>query len=438
MTANKQPTGNPLTLVRGALLTGTAVIAVTFFGFGGWAATAPLASASVAQGVVAVHSRRQTIQHLEGGIIAELPVRDGDLVKAGDLLVRLDDTKARASYELLRGQYFAALGEKSRLEAERDGLDQIQWDDELLAEQNAADIKNIMRGQSNVFQSRKEYVAGQDVIIRERQLQSGQEIEALEAQLKAETRKLSLIQEELTGVEELFAKGLEKRPRLLSLQRASAEIEGTRGQLAARIARAKQTISELAAQQSDLKNRMMTEVVGQLRDVEGKIADLGQRLRAGKDVLDRVEIRAPRDGYIVNMAYHTVGGVIEPSKPILDLVPYDDTLVVEARFEPRDIDVLKVGLPAEITLTPYSTRTVPPVAGRLVLVSADSLVDQKTGLAYYAGRVEVDQDELHHLKDVKLVPGMPAQVMVRTGERTALDYLIDPFQKSIHRAFREK
>lgn len=434
----KQTIPDPARSVRGLLMTGTAVIAVTFFGVGGWAATAPLASASVSSGTVAVSSKRQTIQHLEGGIIAELAVRDGDLVSAGDLLVRLDDTKTRANYELVRGQFLASLGEKSRLEAERDGTREIQWANELLEAKDDPEAQTILRGQTNVFKSRRDYVASQEQLIREKQLQLEQEIEALDAQQKAEARKFSLINEELVGVEDLYRKGLEKRPRLLALQRASAEIEGNRGQLLARMARSRQAISELQVQLSDTKNKMMAEVVGQLRDIESKIADLSQRLRAGKDLLDRVEIRAPRGGYVVNMAYHTVGGVIEAGRPILDLVPTNDALLVETRLDPRDIDVLKVGLPAEITLTPYSTRTVPPVQGTLVTLSADSIVDQKTGISYYAGRVEVDRGELEHLKDVKLVPGMPAQVMIRTGERTALEYLIDPFRKSINRAFREK
>jgi HlyD family type I secretion membrane fusion protein len=429
---------DPLRVAKKPLLAGTAVIALTFVGFGGWAATAPLASASIATGTVGVSSRRQTIQHLEGGIIADLKVRDGDFVRTGDLLLRLDDVKARAGYELTRGQYLAALGERARLETERDRVAEIAWPRELLDIQAEPDIQAIMRGQANVFASRREFVIGQERIIRERQLQLHKEIEALDAQQRAEARKFDLITEELAGVEDLFKRGLEKKPRLLALQRASAEIEGNRGDLLARMARAKQAISELEAQFSDTKNKLMTEVVTLLRDVEGKIADLSQRLRATKDLLNRVEIRAPRDGYVVNMAYHTVGGVIEAGRPILDLVPTDDKLLIDTRLDPKDTDVLKIGLSAEVTLTPYNRRAVPPVPGTLVMLSADSLMDPKTGASYFAGRVEVDRKELEHLPEVRLVPGMPVQVMIRTGERTALEYLVDPFKQSIHRAFREK
>jgi HlyD family type I secretion membrane fusion protein len=215
-------------------------------------------------------------------------------------------------------------------------------------------------------------------------------------------------------------------------------MEGNKGNFKAKIAQSYQQISEVEAQFSDTKNKMMNEVVTQLRDANVKLAEYEQRMRAAKDSLSRVDIRAPRSGYVVNMVYATVGGVVEPGKPIMDLIPDNDTLVVETRLEPKDIDVLKVGMPAEVTLTPYNTRSVPPVKGTLVMLSADTIVDQKTGISYYAGRVEVDPSELQHLKDVKLVPGMPATVMLRTGERTALEYFIDPFRKSIHRAFREK
>lgn len=429
---------SPLESARSALIGGCLVVVVMFGGFGGWAATAYLASAAIGNGTVGVSSRRQVVQHLEGGIVAELRVTEGSLVQAGDLLIRIDATQIRSSYELHRVQRLIAIGEKARLEAERDGLPAIVFPKDLPSDGHTAEVQDIIRSQSNIFTQRKEYVRGQETISQERQAQFSSEIDALEAQKKAETRKIALIREELAVVQELWAKGLEKKPRLLALQRTSAEIDGNIGQYAGRIARAQQSISEQQAQMIDIRNKMMTEVVTQLRDVETRLGDVVQRLRAAEDTLMRVEIRAPRSGYVVNLAYHTVGGVIEPGKPILELVPSDDLLLVETRFDPSDSDVLRAGLPAEVTLLAFNRREVPPISGKVIMVSADSLIDKTTGAAYYAGRVELDRGELERLPNVPLVPGMPVQVMVKTGERTPLSYLIDPISRSMHRALREK
>lgn len=427
----------PMRSVRVFILAGAAVIAIAFFGFGAWAAIAPLASAAIANGQVGVSSRRQTIQHLEGGIIAELRVRDGDTVAAGDLLVRLDDTRTRAAYEQLRSQYLINIAERARLEAERDGLP-ITWPAELVSLQADPAVAAILAGQVNVSNGRRDFLEGQKQIVKEKRLQLDQEIEATTSQLNAGRQRAELISKELAVVEDLVQRGLDKLPRLLALQRSAAELAGNAGDLEARIARSKQAKSELLAQLNDTRNRLMNEVVSQLRDTEGKIADLSQRMLAAKDVLGRLDVRAPRAGTVVNLLHHTVGGVVQPGQPLMDLVPTDDRLVIEVRLDPKDIDVLKVGLPAEITLTPYSARSVPPMQGTLVLVSADALIDPKNGISYYSGRVEVDPAELAHIKDVRLIPGMPALVMIKTGDRTALTYFIDPFRKSIHRAFREK
>ena len=430
---------SPLKSAKSAILAGCVIILVTFVGFGGWAATAYLASAAIGQGTIGVNSRRQVIQHLEGGIIAELRVVEGSFVNTGDLLIRIDDTRIRANYDLYRTQYLIALGEKARLEAERDGLAAIVFSKDLLEDGQTAEVQGIIRSQTNIFGQRKEFIRGQEQIKREQEAQYLSEIDALEAQKTAEAKKLALIKEELAGVKELYDKGLEKKPRLLALQRASAEIEGQIGQHAGRIARARQSINELQAQMIDIKNKMMTEVVTQLRDAEAKMSDLIQRLRTAEDALKRVDIRAPRAGYVVNLLYVTIGGVIEPGKPVLEIVPTDDLLLVETRFDPSDIDVLRPGLPAEVTLLAFNRRDVSTISGKLIMVSADALVDKTalTATPYYAGRVELDREQLESMPNVRLVPGMPAQVMVKTGERTPLSYLVDPIRRSMNRALRE-
>ena len=430
---------SPLKAARSAIIAGCVIVLVVFVGFGGWATTVHIASAAIGQGTIGVSLRRQTVQHLEGGIIAELRVREGSYVKAGDLLIRLDDTKLRASYDLYRNQYLIALGEKARLEAQRDDLPEVTFPRELLAEGDK-DKDPIVRSQTNIFTQLKEYMRGQELIKREQEAQFLSEIDALQAQKAAEVQKLALVKEELAGVEELYNKGLEKKPRLLALQRASAEIEGNIGQYAGRIAKARQSISELRAQLIDVKNKTMNDVVTQSRDTDAKLGDVTQRLRSAEDSLNRVEIRAPLTGYVVNLSYVTIGGVIEPGKPILELVPSDDLLLIETRFEPKDIDALRPGLPAEVTLLTFNRREFPTISGKLIMVSADALTDKTAASAtpYYSGRVILDREELERLPDVRLVPGMPVQVMVKVGERTPLSYLIDPLQRSMHRALRER
>ena len=373
---------SPLKTARSAIIAGCVIVLVMFVGFGGWAATVYIASAAIGQGTIGVSLRRQTVQHLEGGIIAELRVGEGSYVKAGDLLIRLDETKLRANYDLYRNQYLIALGEKARLEAQRDDLPEITFPAELLAEDDKDKADPIVRSQTNIFNQLNEYMRGQEVIKREQESQFLSEIDALQAQKAAEVQKLALVKEELAGVEELYNKGLEKKPRLLSLQRASAEIEGNIGQYAGRIAKARQSISEHRAQLIDIKNKTMNDVVTQLRDTDAKLSDATQRLRSAEDSLNRVEIRAPLAGYVVNLLYVTIGGVIEPGKPILELVPSDDLLLIETRFEPKDIDALRPGLPAEVTLLTFNRREFPTISGKLIMVSADALTDKTSGNSY--------------------------------------------------------
>jgi membrane fusion protein, type I secretion system len=435
---------SPLKTARSAIIAGCVIVFIMFVGFGGWAATVHIASAAIGQGTIGVSLRRQTVQHLEGGIIAELRVQEGSYVKAGDLLIRLDETKLRSSYDLYRNQYLTALGEKARLEAQRDDLPEIKFPRELLSADDKEKVDPIVRSQTNIFTQLNEYMRGQEVIKREQEAQLLSEIDALGAQKTAEEKKLALVKEELVSVEELFNKGLEKKPRLLSLQRTSAEIEGNIGQHAGRIAKARQSISENRAQLIDIKNKTMNETVTQLRDTDAKLSEATQRMRSAEDSLNRVEIRAPLAGYVVNLVYVTIGGVIEPGKSILDLVPSDDLLLIETRFEPKDIDALRPGLPAEVTLLTLNRREFPTISGKLIMVSADALTDKtavtssSTSTSYYSGRVILDREELERLPDVRLVPGMPVQVMVKVGERTPLSYLIDPLQRSMHRALRER
>ncbi len=416
---------------------GVAVVVAFFGGIGGWAAVATLESAAIAPGVVTVASNRKTVQHLEGGIVGEILVRDGDEVTAGQVLIRLDETRPRATLELLRGRRRSAAALEARLVAERDGDDSVRFPDWLLDEGDDPEVRAVVEGEMSIFVARARTLASQVAVLGQRIAQFGEEITGLEGQLAAEDTQLALIAEEMTAVEVLLEKGLERKPRLLALQRRAAEIEGSRSANLAAIARARQNIGEARLRISELETARINDVVEQLRETQNALFDLSERLNAATDVMRRTEIRAAQDGTIVNLQVHTPGGVIVPGAPLLDIVPSEDALIIEARVDPRDIDVVHWGLPARVRLTAYKQRDAVPMDGRVVSVSADSIIDERTGQAYDLARIKLDKDPADVMQGVSLYPGMQAEVMIVTGERTVLEYILAPFSRSIDRALRE-
>jgi len=414
------------------------IVVVLFFGvFIGWAALAPLGSAAIAPGSVSVESNRKTIQHLEGGIISKIKVHDGDLVTAGQVLVLLDATQAQTSMDLVRGRWIAASAREARLVAERDGLDKIEFSGELLAEQDDAQVAQTLRGQKNIFDARRKSKDGQVAILKQRISQYNAEIKGLEGQIKAEDRQIQLIADEIKDISGLVKKGLAQRPRLRTLQRDSAELEGMSSQNVAKIAQAHQAIAEARLQINELTTTTLNEVVQELREVQSEMFELVEQERAAADILRRTDIRAPIDGIIVNLQVYTTGGVIAPGAAILDIVPANERLIVEAQVDPGDIDVVHIGLPAQVRFPAFSQRSSAPVEGRVVRVSADSLTDERTGASYYLARIAIEDDVQAKLNGAELYPGMQAEVMINTGERTALEYFLKPLTVSINRAFRE-
>ena len=423
--------------LRGMVIVGFAITGLFFGIFGGWAALAPLESAAIAPGVVSVDTNRKTIQHLEGGIVGEIRVREGDVVKAGQVLIRLDEIQPRASLDLLEGRLMAAIALEARLIAERDDKKVIEFPEELLSRQDNPDTAKIIHGQSRIFESRKAAIDGQVAILGRRTAQLGEEINGLRNQIKAEEKQLALIGEEIADVDGLIKKGLARKPRLLSLKREAAEIEGSRGKNQAAVARSKQQIDETRLRVSELRINLINEVVQELREVQSELFDLSERIGAARDVLSRTEIRAPLDGTVVNLRVHTTGGVIAPGEQLLDIVPSDEPLVIEARIDPNDIDIVHPGLPAQVRLSAFSQRTMVPLDGRVVWVSADSMTDERTGQSYYLARVVLTGDPGKVLEGASLYPGMAAEVMIVTGARTAFEYLVRPIAMSLNRAFRE-
>ncbi len=429
----------PLARSRELVLAGAALIGIFVIGFGAWSAVAPLESAAIASGYVVSASNRKTVQHLEGGIIGAILVRDGDTVSPGQVLVRLDDTKARTTYEGLRGQLLDGRAAEARLVAERDGSDAIVFPDDLVAQIADPAVLAAMNGQQKIFEARRLLLQSKVAAIHERINQVHEEIAGHLAEAEALRKRGVLLREELEGARFLISKGLERKPRLLGLERDLAEAEGKRGDMAAQIARAKQTIAESEVNILSLQHDNQKEVADNLRDIQKKLHELQEQTQAAADVLARTEVRAPEAGTVTDLRVHTPGGVVTPGEALLDLVPVADHLVVEVQVRPEDIDRVHVGLPAQVRLVPYKQRRTPPIDATVIYVSADRLIDKHNNQPYFTAKLRLDEKQLASLDDdVKMVPGMPSEAMIKTGERTVAAYALSPILDSFHRAFREK
>lgn len=428
------PAGPP---VRTLIAAGALAALVGFGGFGGWAALAPLASAAIAPGIVTVDGNRKTVQHLDGGIIAEILVREGDHVVAGQPVMRLDDLETRSTIALLDGQVWALAAQEARLAAERDGRADVTFPMELTDLTKERAVVEILAGQQRIFTSRRTSLDSRAEVIRQRIAQQQAQIAALDAQRAAGRGQLALIAEEVVGVEAMVRQGLERKPRLLALQRQQVELEGQQGDLANRMAQAREAIAQAELEILSLRDDRQSEIATELRDVQVRLAEAREKRGAAAVRQGRRDVVAPVAGVVMKLRHFAPGAVVTPGGEILDLVPQDEPLVIDARVSPTDIDVVRAGLPAKVVLSAFKSRTTPQLAGRVTRVSADALTDERTGTAYYRAQVEVDADELAALDGVHLQPGMPAETLILTGERTLLRYLLQPIEDSFRRAFRE-
>lgn len=422
-----------LRAARGPLLAGLLLVGGGVVGSLAWAATAPLDSAAIAQGVVVVDGQRKSVEHLEGGIVRQILVREGAAVTAGQPLVILDDTQDRTLLDTLRGQLLALMAEEARLLAERDDAEAVTFDAAAFA---GADAR-VLDAQRAMFDARRATLTSQEDITTRRIAQLTDQKRGLEAQAEAAADQQALLEEELKAAQGLFDKGYERKPRILELRRKLSELGGARGEALAAMAEVEQKIGEARLQVLDLRARLLAEVTERLGSVQTRIAELREQARGLEDRVARAVVRAPRDGVVVDLAVHTEGGVVAPTGRLMDIVPTGDALIVEARLRPEDIDQVRPGLPSEVRLTAYHARTTPTLTGEIALVSADRLEDPRTGEAYYAARVRLSPEALEQAGDLTLQPGMPAEVMIRTGARTALDILVQPLRDSMRRSFRE-
>jgi HlyD family secretion protein len=397
-----------------------------------------ISGAVVASGYLVVDSNVKKVQHPTGGIVGELRVRDGDHVRAGDIVVRLDETVTRANLAIVRKGLDELMARKARLESERDGWDTIVFPAQLVAGASDPDRAAAMDSERKLFNLRKTARSGQKAQLRERVAQLGEEIAGLTAQQNSKSKEISLVERELAGVRDLWSKNLVQINRLTALEREAARLDGERGQLVAAAAQAKGKVAETALQILQIDQDIASEVAKELREVDGKIGEFVERKVTAEDQLKRIDVRAPQDGTVFQLAVHTVGGVITASDPIMLIVPEADNLAVEVKVNPQDIDQLQLNQKAILRFTSFNARTTPEIEGVVTRISADISTDQRTGQSYYTLRISLPPEQVQHLGDVKLLPGMPVEAFVQTGDRTMLSYLMKPLHDQFVRAFREK
>ena len=394
--------------------------------------------AVIANGVIVVDSNVKKVQHPAGGIVGEIRVRDGDAVNAGDLVMRLDETITRANLHLITKQLDELAGRRARLRAERDGTETIETPRALFARQGEPEVEEILAGERTLLESRRMGRAGQKAQLRERIAQFNEEIAGLAAQQQAKAMELELVKTELAGQQRLWARKLIAITKYTATQREAARLEGERAQLIAAAAQAKGKIAETELQVIQLEQDLRTEVIRDMRDIQAKEAELSERRVAAEDQLKRIDIRAPQTGVVHQLAVHTVGGVVNAGEPIMLIVPGGDPLVVEAKVAPRDIDQVKLSQPAFVRFPAFNQRTTPEFNGVVSRISADLSREPQTNQAYYVAHIALPDKEMERLDQLKLIPGMPAEVHIKTTDRTALSYLVKPFTDQVARAFKER
>jgi HlyD family secretion protein len=434
----QQSTNRAQRSIRRHLAIGVAAIILLVGGGGSWATMTELAGAVIAPSLLVVDSNVKKVQHPTGGVVSELRVRNGEQVKAGQIVLRLDETQTRANLAIVTKSLDELAARQARDEAERDGDDKVVFPADLLARMKDSDATHAVTGEQKLFEIRRSAREGQKAQLNQRIAQLQEQIQGVNDQIVAKKRELELIQQELKGVHELWQKSLVPITRVTALERDAARLEGERGSLVSTVAQAKGKITETDLQIIQVDQDMRTEIGKELADIRGKTAELMEKKVAAEDQLKRVDIRAPQDGVVHELAVHTVGGVIGEGETIMLIVPKDEALMVEVKIAPHDIDQVHLGQKAVLRFSAFNQRTTPELDGEVTRVSADISQDQKTGTSYFTARIGVAEEQIARLNGLKLVPGMPVETFIQTNPRTVVTYLVKPLHDQITRAFREK
>lgn len=433
------PTTRSLARVRGYMMAGLAVVFVMLGGAAVWASITQISGAVIASGVIVVESSVKKVQHPTGGVVGEILVKNGDIVKAGDVVMRLDETVTRANLKLIDRQLDEVAVRGARFNAERDGLQEVSTPVAFLKRDSETDAHKILASERTLFDSRRESREGQKSQLKERAGQFDEEIAGLEVQIEAKAKEIALIGQELKGMETLEAKQLITVSKMVSLRRESARLMGEHGSLISSVAQTKGKISEINMQILRIDQDFRTDLMKELRDNEARLSELEQKRIAAEDQLKRVDILAPQSGLVHALTVHTVGGVINPGDPIMLIVPENDKLVIDAKISPQDIERLLNTKSALIRFPAFNSRTTPELEGKLKSIAGDVTHDQQTNESYYMARVELLDGELVKLgPGNKLLPGMPADIQIRTESRTALSYLVKPLADQITKGWRER
>ena len=412
---------------------GLGVIFLVFVLMGGWMAFAPLASSSVAMGKVSADAEKKTIQHLEGGKVTAIYVKDGDKVKKGQILLKLRDVQIKAQLDILNTQYQDAIALLARLKAQRDGKESIDFPVDLVDE-------NAIKDQQNIFLTTLKTIRDEKIITQNRIVQLQNQIEGLNSLISSKQKRLKSLLEEKLEQEDLFSQRLVDKQRIRELKREISSIEGDLANTRSEIAKLNEQISETKTQQLLREKEFKKDTLQKYVEAKSLVSDLKSKIIANQDVLERTKIVSPIDGTVVGFSLYTVGGIINPGSTILEIVPNNSKLLVIAQVQTTDIDKVKVGLVADIMFSAFNLKQVHVIQGKVIHVSADSFIDEVTGMPYYEAKIEVTKEGLKVLDEnnFTLVSGMPAQVMIKLGDRTALSYLVKPFTNMLVRSFNEE
>ena len=429
---------DPVRSIRQLTLAGVAVSALLIFGVGGWAATTEVAGAVIAQGRVIVESSVKKVQHPTGGVVGELMVKEGQHVKSGDVVLRLDQTQTMAALEVIRQAIDELTARKARDEAEVNGLAAIEFPPDLLARRDDPKVARLISDEEALFQIRRTGRDGQKAQLNEQIGQLTEETNGTVAEMDAKTKEIYWSKEELKGVQDLWRKNLVEFTKLTALQRESARLEGERGRLESNLAELRSKTAEIKLKILQVDEDARTELGKELADIRGKLSELHEKQIAAEDQLKRTDLRAPQDGFVHQLTVHTVGGVIQASEPAMLIVPDGEALSIEARIDPNEINQVRENQQVVVRFPGLGQRTTPEIDGTVSLVSADLSQDDKTGASYYMIRIALADKQLERLGAVKLMPGMPVESFIETPPRTVLSFLIKPMKDQIEKAFRER
>lgn len=424
--------------IRRHFIAVAAALLVLIGAIGGWMVSTELMGAVIAPGQLVVESNARKIQHPTGGVVGAIFARDGDRVTAGDILVRLDDTQTRANLAIIVKSLNELAAREARQIAERDARPSIAFPQELLVQQSDLEVARLIDGEQRLFENRVKMREGQKSQLRQQVEQAGERIVGLSAQLNAKAQEIEWNRKELAGIRDLWSKNLIPFTRVSSLERDGARLAGESGQLVAATAETKGRISEIELRIIQIDQDMRAEIDRDLAEIRAKRSELTEKRVAAEDSLKRIDIRSPIDGRVHQSVVHTVGGVVPSTEPLMLIVPTNDVLVAESRVSPSDVDQLQIGQDAVIQLGAFNQRTTPRLNGRVIQISPDVSVDQKSGAAFYSVRVSIPKSEVERLGAVRLVPGMPLVLFMQTDMRTVLSYLVRPLQEQVDRAFRER